>query len=773
MKNLKRVLSLALATVMVIGMMVVGANATFADQSSIKYTNAVDTLVQLGVMNGMGDNTFAPNGTLTRAQAAKMVAYVKSGANATTISYYDGTTKFTDVKDNHKWASGSINYCVANGIVTGMTATTFAPDASLTGAQLAKMMLVALGYPEKSENATQTLVGANWQLNAIRLATEAGLFAGLDSNFAATRAITRQEAAQIMYNALFLNTWEIDSYQNATPIYTKTGLALIASAFKANTTIVDGKTTAGTPSNDDFQRPATKYTFKDGKKDIVVVAAPTLTYTTGVKTGDLYKALGLTTTTTANVKVDGANASPATASLTNGGTDTLGANGALTEVYNVNNTITVVTINTYVATVATVTPAKNGNPATIKLTANGTDPVKAADTYETTAFAKDDVVLYTYANSKIQSVAKANSATGALTGYTTDKNAVVGGTTYSYSAKTTDTAVSYVAVSGQDLKDDVTVYFDNYGNIIKMVQYKATETNVYAYVIAKQANTSFGVTTYQAQLLYTDGSIGVVDLADNYDMVGKVVTYTKNNNGLTVLKAAATGKEGSNKSLTIAKGKPALTLEGTTYYANNNTVFLVKTEVNGKPVYTAYTGYANVPSLKADSNAAYAVYVDKGVAAVVYVSGAAADTTASKDLIYVVGDSHVTATVDSVRGTYYTHTAVVNGKITTIDLASKVTADTLVSSITYNQHNVGTLGTAVTTKATGTVKAAAGLIGFGTDAASATYKAYTSDCVVFMINGGEVTASSVASIVTDANDTVMYQVNETGEVTAMFITVNA
>ena len=97
MKNLKRVLSLALATVMVIGMMVVGANAAFSDQADIKYDTAVDTLVALGVINGMGDNTFAPNGTVTRAQAAKMVAYVKACANETIIGYYTGTTKFTDV----------------------------------------------------------------------------------------------------------------------------------------------------------------------------------------------------------------------------------------------------------------------------------------------------------------------------------------------------------------------------------------------------------------------------------------------------------------------------------------------------------------------------------------------------------------------------------------------------------------------------------------------------------------------------------------------------
>ena len=175
MKNLKRVLSLALATVMLLGIMVIGANAAFNDQDDIKYDTAVDTLVALKVIDGMSGNNFVPNGTLTRAQAAKMVAYVKAGGNTTVIGYYAGSTKFTDVTANHAWAEGSINYCVANGIINGVSATTYAPDASLTGSALAKMLLVALGYPTDSVKESEALTGANWERNAIRMAQEAGL----------------------------------------------------------------------------------------------------------------------------------------------------------------------------------------------------------------------------------------------------------------------------------------------------------------------------------------------------------------------------------------------------------------------------------------------------------------------------------------------------------------------------------------------------------------------------------------------------------------------
>ena len=62
MRNLKRVLSLALASVMLIGMMVVGASAAnyddFSDKDKIVNKEAVSTLVELGVIAGKDDGTY-------------------------------------------------------------------------------------------------------------------------------------------------------------------------------------------------------------------------------------------------------------------------------------------------------------------------------------------------------------------------------------------------------------------------------------------------------------------------------------------------------------------------------------------------------------------------------------------------------------------------------------------------------------------------------------------------------------------------------------------
>ena len=72
MKNLKRLLSLALTGVMLVGMMAIGASAAeykdFTDVGEIENTEAVSTMVVLGVINGKGDgSSFYPKGTVTRA----------------------------------------------------------------------------------------------------------------------------------------------------------------------------------------------------------------------------------------------------------------------------------------------------------------------------------------------------------------------------------------------------------------------------------------------------------------------------------------------------------------------------------------------------------------------------------------------------------------------------------------------------------------------------------------------------------------------------------
>ena len=84
MRNLKRALSLALAAIMLIGMMVVSASATglddFSDKDKVVNKDAVSMLTTLGVINGKEDGSyFDPTGNVTRAEMAKMLCVAING----------------------------------------------------------------------------------------------------------------------------------------------------------------------------------------------------------------------------------------------------------------------------------------------------------------------------------------------------------------------------------------------------------------------------------------------------------------------------------------------------------------------------------------------------------------------------------------------------------------------------------------------------------------------------------------------------------------------
>ena len=107
MKTLKRTLCLVLALVLVLGTMsMASAKSTYfadTDEINAKYAEAVEVMTALGIIDGMTDTTFVPDGTLTRAQAAKIISYVLFGDAASLI--VKSETKFEDVSADH-WASG-------------------------------------------------------------------------------------------------------------------------------------------------------------------------------------------------------------------------------------------------------------------------------------------------------------------------------------------------------------------------------------------------------------------------------------------------------------------------------------------------------------------------------------------------------------------------------------------------------------------------------------------------------------------------------------------
>ena len=228
--HLKKVLALVLAFACAFTMF---ASAAFTDQADIKATDAVDMLVALGVVDGFEDGSFQPNGTVTRAQMAKMIYVLRTG-NSDASAYNDDKTSFTDIGTH--WARGYIKYCQSLNIIAGKSNTKFDPNGKVTAQEAAKMLLVTLGY--NAEKAG--LVGSNWASKTNALADENGLLKDVNTSF--TAACPRQYAAQLLNgDGLGGAIQEVSLFLNEESLHgnLRTGGALSAKSIKNMRVVLD------------------------------------------------------------------------------------------------------------------------------------------------------------------------------------------------------------------------------------------------------------------------------------------------------------------------------------------------------------------------------------------------------------------------------------------------------------------------------------------------------------------------------------------------------
>lgn len=210
MKNFRKVLALVLvvATLLSFATMASAAkketlNLDYADQETITpaYEAAVDVLTSLGILNGYESGEefyFKPSNEIDRDEVAKMVA-VLANAGDDIQDYFAEACTFADVKGT--WAASYVAYCYHAGYVDGRNATTFDPDASITGIEVAKMMLCVMGFDADA----QGYVGKDWKVNVLRDAKKVNLFDGMEEGFNPATNAKREEVAQMMFNMLQAN----------------------------------------------------------------------------------------------------------------------------------------------------------------------------------------------------------------------------------------------------------------------------------------------------------------------------------------------------------------------------------------------------------------------------------------------------------------------------------------------------------------------------------------------------------------------------------------
>ena len=263
MRNLKRVLSMALASVMVLGLTVVGASAAdFNDQAEIKNTTAAAVMNAIGVLEGNEKGDFMPDQVLTREQAAKIITYMLMGPENAEKLGVSGT-KFSDVAAD-RWSAPYVAYCANMGILAGDGTGKFNPEGELTGHAFAKMLLVALGYDANIQN----YVGNSWSINVATDAVNAGIYV---NGTTMSNPMTRDEAAQMAFQTL---TADMVKYENKGSIIELPGggqiVANPSSATKVPAAKESGKDTYvgyKTENNDEYKQFCEQY-FTDLKKDV-------------------------------------------------------------------------------------------------------------------------------------------------------------------------------------------------------------------------------------------------------------------------------------------------------------------------------------------------------------------------------------------------------------------------------------------------------------------------------------------------------------------------
>ena len=218
----KKVLSLVLCVAMLLSVMVMGTGAAFTDQDEIQNAEAVDMTSALGIIDGYEDGSFQPAENIERGEAAKMISAMLNGGRdsvqETTESSYNDVLGSVDA-----WANKYIEYCTARGIVSGVGGDRFAPASNVTGTQLAKMLLVSLGYDSVKEGYQDN---AMWSVNVNTDAVAAGLYAGIET-IDMSAPLSRDNAAQMIWNALQAETVRYSLAGQAV----KTGDTLLQDAF--------------------------------------------------------------------------------------------------------------------------------------------------------------------------------------------------------------------------------------------------------------------------------------------------------------------------------------------------------------------------------------------------------------------------------------------------------------------------------------------------------------------------------------------------------------
>ena len=691
---MKKLLALVLALVMTMSLVTI-SNAAFKDADKISNKEAVDVMVAVGVLAGYDNGEFGATDTLTREQAAKIIAYLDLGEDI--AEALPAVKVFNDVEAS-RWSAKYIAYCADAGYIAGIGNGNFDPAGKLTGYAFGKMLLCALGYDADYEQLT----GSSWQINVAKLMKTLDIAKNVSKIPSAV--LTREEAAQYALNTLKTQTVTANKGTTttvggvtvttgataATPDPAKAGVDYDSSSDGKQQLCeklygTDLKLRTATP--DDFGRAAHTWFWKGtADKNKVGSYADTADYTFVVSS----------TKKTANVLaiIDelGVDATNANKNTFKGQTVKV---GDTVEIFTDKDgkATSAIIFNTQLAKVTKVAAAsKDADYAyTVTLkTASATKSFKDTDLtgFVAATMTKDTYVTYTTVSGKTGvAVAVAEKVTGKVTGDGSDYVKID-------STKHTNNGTAVWNVDAYDYTNTFDVYLDANGYVIGAV--KVTDINTIDNIFfVSEANfvkgTSFADDKAQLKVYYLDGTTKVINMTIDSDKkvniggtktaldtanlatttAGNFYAYTMDGEKVSKITKIADGVV-KNTTQLVAAGKdvkftakePVVEIGGTKFYASSTTK-IVMIDKDGKA--TTITGYSKLPAATYTTTAATGKITAAGY---LYV----ADKTDLKEL-YIVGAAERVGAVDTAVYGYYVKTGDAN-----YNTEDKV----LVSTIVFN-----------------------------------------------------------------------------------------
>ena len=473
MRNLKKILALVLALMMVLSVMVFASAANYddysdKDQISEEYAEAVEVLTGMDIFWG-SENSFYPKSNVSRAEVATLLYRVMTtDVSGSQVGIYADYGMFDDVLETN-WFAGYVNYSANNEYVVGVGDNNYNPKGNVTGYEWITMLLRAIGYDANGE-----ISGSDWKITAAGLAKKAGILEGFNEA-TLNSALTREQVAYLLFNAI-----------QASQVYYTPALNYyiddLPSIGVENFDLASTKLT----SVDEWGRPG-YYWYADVDADAAKEAGeatyatieeePVITYDEAVTECDVASDAGISSRKTYDVYTNGVYEEDGQEVVATDTVKTVGAQGRLTEVYGDR----IVMITTYLAQVVDVNETETDDAGHVITKANSelnvwrtTKNFASSMVMDSTDYSVGSYILVNYneANKTVYDVQEAEAVVGTQTRiWQNAERHTVNGTDYYDAEKFLKDAAQ------NDQTYRFTWFLDQYGNVIGSAE---IERNSYA-----------------------------------------------------------------------------------------------------------------------------------------------------------------------------------------------------------------------------------------------------------------------------------------------------